>query len=237
MLKCIKSWKKYCPDWQIIEWNEDNFDVNSTPWTKQAYEAKKYAFVADYVRLFALKNYGGVYMDTDQELIKPLDPFLNKEMFLGFMDAQINTGLIGASKDSTTLLECFDYYRKREFINDGKFDQTPNTAWMTEILVGHGLNIQDEYQRIGDVDVYPKTYFCPTTCDTIQNKHSRETVAIHHWAMTWRSEKAKKSFARARRHQRTWYKAYIYLRYLPNRIVRCLLGDSFIDKLKSKLNK
>ena len=237
MLKCIKSWKKHCPDYQIMEWNESNFDINSTLWTKQAYEAKKYAFVSDFVRLYALKKYGGIYMDTDPELIKPLDPFLEKDMFLGFMDTQINTGLIGASSDSNALSECFEYYRDREFIVNDKYDQTPNTAWMTKILVSHGLIIKDEYQKINEVDIYPRTYFCPTNCDSIHTFHSTETVAIHHWAMTWRSEKAKKSFARARRHQRTWYKTYVYLRYLPNRIIRKVFGDVAIDKLKSKLFK
>lgn len=237
MIKCINSWKKYCPDYEIIEWNESNFDINSTPWTKQAYEAKKYAFVADYVRLYALKKYGGVYMDTDQELIKPLTPFMQKEMFLGFMDTQINTGLIGASSGAATLSECLEYYTNREFIVDGSYDQTPNTAWMTDILVSHGLIIKDVYQKVKDADIYPKTYFCPTNCDSIHKCYSSDTVAIHHWAMTWRSEKAKKSFARARRHQRAWYKAYIYLRYLPNRIIRRVFGNTTIDKLKYKLHK
>lgn len=237
MIKCINSWKKHCPDYRIIEWNEDNFDVDSTPWTRQAYEAKKYAFVADYVRLYALKEFGGVYLDTDQELVKPLDPFLNKTFFLGVMDEQVNTGLIGADKHSPILAECFDYYRDREFMVDGKYDQTPNTKWMTELLVGKGLEIRDEYQRVGEVEIYPRTYFCPTNCDSIKTYHSPETVAIHHWAMTWRSEKAKKSFARARRHQRKWYKAYIYLRYLPNRAVRAIFGNDAIDRLKKALGK
>lgn len=237
MQKCIKSWRKYYPGYEIIEWNEDTFDINSCTWTKQAYEAKKFAFVADYVRLYALKKFGGIYMDTDQELVKPLDSFLDSKMFLGFMDTQINTGLIGASPDSPFLKECFDYYNNRDFIVNGQYDQTPNTAWMTRLLEQHGLVIEDKYQRIYDVDVYPRTYFCPTNCDSIHTYYSKETVAIHHWAMTWRSKKAKKSFRRARRHQRSWYKALVYLRYLPNRIIRGLCGDSAIDRLKSRLHK
>ena len=84
MKKCIKSWKKYCPDYEIIEWNEDNFDVNSTLWTKQAYEAKKYAFVSDYVRLKVLYEHGGIYMDTDVEVVKPIDEFLSHDAFCGY---------------------------------------------------------------------------------------------------------------------------------------------------------
>lgn len=237
MLKCMRSWKKYCPDWEIMEWNESNFDINSTVWTKQAYEAKKYAFVADYVRLHALREHGGVYMDTDQELVKPLDAFLDKEMFLGFMDTQINTGLIGSARDCKVLKECIGYYSDREFVVNGKYDQTPNTEWMTALLVSRGLTIKDEYQQVDGVAIYPRTFFCPTNCDSIHTYRSRETVAIHHWAMTWRTEKAKRSFARARRHQRVWYRSWIYLRYLPNRLVRKVFGDSAVESLKLKLRK
>lgn len=237
MHKCIKSWKKYCPDYKIIEWNEENFDISSSIWTSQAYHAKKYAFVADYVRLYALMKYGGIYMDTDQELIKPLDTFLAKDMFLGFMDTQISAGLIGSASDSEMLKEFFDYYQDKEFLFNGKLDQTPNTLWMTNLLLAHGLKIKDVYQKVNGVEIYPRTYFCPTNCDSIKNFHSSETVAIHHWAMTWRSEKAKKSFALAKRHQRKWYKIYIYLRYLPNRVIRRFLGDTFIDNLKLRLKK
>ena len=88
--KCIKSWKKFCPDYKIMLWNEDSFDINSTIWTKQAYEAKKYAFVADYVRLYALYNHGGIYLDTDQQLIKKIDCFTEHKAFMGFIG-----GIIG----------------------------------------------------------------------------------------------------------------------------------------------
>lgn len=126
-----------------------------------------------------------------------------------------------------------DYYRDRHFIVNGKQDLTPNTAWITNVLVAHGLQIKDELQKLAGITVYPRTFFCPTTCDSIHNMKSAETVAIHHWAMTWRSEKAKKSFARARRHQKTWYKLLVSLRYFPNRVVRKIFGDNVIDKLKS----
>lgn len=237
MEKCIHSWKKYCPDYQIVEWNEDNFDVNSVVWTQQAYEAKKYAFVADYVRLYALKQMGGIYMDTDQELLKSLDPFLKHELFMGFMDEQLSMGVIGARSDSKLLSEMFSYYKDRKFIVDDKFDQTPNTKWVTELMVTKGLKIDNKHQIIENATIYPKTYFCPTSCVSIYKDFTPETVAVHHWAMTWRSEKAKKSFARARRHEIWWYKAYIRLRYMPNRIVRSVFGNKTIDKLKSNLKK
>lgn len=237
--KCMKSWKKYCPDWQIVRWDEDSFDINSTLWTKQAYEAKKYAFVADYVRLKALSEMGGVYMDTDQELIKPLDPFMDKEMFVGFMsDINISAGVIGSEPKHSVVMQMLDYYRNRSFVKEnGEVDLKPNTKWMTDIMVERGLVINDEYQVLDGVHVYPRTYFCPTSCVSIEDYRSKDTVSLHHWAMTWRPEKEKKHFKKIKRHQRKWYKAAVWLRYLPNRAVRKVFGDKNIDALKNKIRK
>ena len=105
--KCIKSWKKYCPDFEIIEWNEANFDISSAPlYVRQAYEAKKWAFVTDYVRLYALTSYGGIYMDTDVEVIKPLDFFLNHDAFSGFeSEKSIPTGIMASKKGNIWVKE------------------------------------------------------------------------------------------------------------------------------------
>ena len=239
MKKCLKSWKKFCPDWQIVRWDEDSFDVNSTLWTKQAYEAKKYAFVADYVRIKALCEQGGVYLDTDQELIKPLDPFMSHSCFVGFMDkTNISAGVIGACPGHPMMSRMLEYYRHRPFLKeDGTVDIKPNTNWMTDMLLEQGLKLDDSRQQVGNVAVYPQTYFCPTSCVSIEDCSGPDTVALHHWAMTWRTEKAKKDFARVKRHQRRWYRALEWLRYLPNRIVRKLFGNERMDKLKKKLGR
>lgn len=238
MKKCIKSWKKYCPDWEIVRWDEDSFDVNSTLWTKQAYEAKKYAFVADYVRLKALCDNGGVYLDTDQELIKPLTPFMTHPAFLGFMDHQnVSAGVIGAEKGHPVIYKMLGYYTDRAFLTEDGQDIKPNTNWMTDVLIEHGLIIDDSYQELGDIVVYPQTYFCPTSCVSIQDLTGPNTVSLHHWAMTWRTDKAKKDFARVKRHQKWWYRALEWLRYLPNRIVRKIFGNDTIDDLKRKIQK
>lgn len=238
MQKCLKSWKKFCPDWEIVCWDENSFDVNSTLWTKQAYEAKKYAFVADYVRIKALYEQGGVYMDTDQELIKSLEPFLKHQAFMGFLDkTNISAGVMGFEREHEIMKTMFDYYRERPFLVGDSVDIRPNTNWMTDILVEKGLLLEDRYQEISGIAVYPQTYFCPTSCVSIEDCSGPDTVSLHHWAMTWRTEKAKKDFARVKWHQTKRYKALIWLRYLPNRVVRKIFGDAAIDKLKTKLGK
>ena len=99
--KCIKSWKKYCPDYEIIEWNEENFDINCCDYVREAYENRKFAFVTDYVRLYAMYTYGGIYMDTDVELLKPLDSFLQDAAFIGFENKEsIATAIIGCNKEN-----------------------------------------------------------------------------------------------------------------------------------------
>lgn len=239
MKKCIKSWKKFCPDWEIVLWNEDSFDVNSTLWTKQAYEAKKYAFVADYVRIWTLYHQGGVYLDTDQEIIKPLEPFLKHDAFMGFLDAtNISAGVLGAEKEHPVMKLMLDYYEGREFwTSDGGADIKPNTNWMTDILLERGLKLYDCYQELEGVAVYPQTYFCPTSCISIEDKTGPNTVALHHWAMTWRTEKAKKDFARVRRHQRWWYRTWEKIQILPQKTFRKVFGDDAMEKLKKKLGR
>lgn len=120
IIKCIESWKKYCPDYKIIEWNENNFDVNMYEYTKQAYELKKYAFVSDVARLWAIYNYGGIYLDTDVELYKSLDELLNYEAFFCFENARsIATGLgCGASINNLLIKKMLDDYEEREFISN-----------------------------------------------------------------------------------------------------------------------
>ena len=117
IIKYIDSWKKYCPDYKIIEWNEKNFDINTNQWTKQAYESGKYAFVSDYVRLNAMYEYGGIYFDTDIELIKNIDNFLDCKVLLGFEgnDSAIGTGMMGFEKGNNFLKELLEEYKYKKF--------------------------------------------------------------------------------------------------------------------------
>ncbi len=238
MKKCLKSWKKYCPDYEIIEWNEDNFDVNSTVWTQQAYEAKKYAFVSDYVRLKVLYEHGGVYMDTDVEVVKPIDEFLSHEVFCGFESFDgINTGIIGAVPQNNVIKRWLEHYDGLSYIVDGQPCLVPNVIFIKDDLVQHGLIMNDLRQNIGGVEVYPQTYFCPLSLLETENKITENTYTLHHFTSTWRSEKALKDFARVKRHQTKWYRTLEKVRYLPNKAVRKIFGDKRIDNLRTKLKK
>ena len=238
MKKCLKSWKKFCPDWEIVRWDEDSFDVDSTLWTKQAYEAKKYAFVSDFVRLKALYEMGGVYLDTDVELVQPLDQFLMHRAFSGFESATlIQTGVIGAEKGHPVIHRWMDYYEGRAYLENGKPIMVPNVSHITEDLIAHGVQMDDRRQTIDGMEIYPQTWFCPLSAVSIERKITADTHALHYFTSTWRSDKAKKDFARVKRHQRKWYRALEWLRYLPNRIIRKLFGDGFMDRLKQKLGR
>lgn len=186
--ECIESWRKYCPDFEIVQWNEVNFDINCIVYVKQAYEAQKYAFVSDYARFFILYHHGGIYMDTDVELLKPLDNFLSNQMFAGFEnDLAVAPGLIMGSRAKAELIkELMDSYRDRVFMND---DGTQNTQtvvkYTTDILVNHGLVQDGSMQNIGGMVVYPKEYFCPLDYRTNKLKMTHNTYSIHHFAGSW----------------------------------------------------
>lgn len=136
VLKCIESWKKYCPDWKIIEWNESNFDVAQNPYMKEAYERKKWAFVSDVARLLLVYNYGGVYLDTDVELYASLNELLTESAFFIFeSDVYINTGVgFGCEKEHKSVGAMLHYYDNRNFIKNGKINTKPCPAGNTEAL-------------------------------------------------------------------------------------------------------
>lgn len=214
--KCIKSWKKYCPDYEFIEWNEDNFDINSTLWTKQAYEAKKYAFVADYVRLKALYDQGGVYLDSDVELVKPIDPFRTHEAYSGFESANsAPTGIIASVAGQQVIGRWLDYYTDRPYLIDGKPNMDPNVSFMTADLKKYGLQMNDTLQNVNGMTIYPQTYFCPLHTDNVSHCKSKDTVAIHYFTSTWRSEKGRRDMKRQKFHSTKFYRIYEQIAAYP----------------------
>lgn len=195
-IKCIESWKKLCPGYKIIEWNEENFNINSNMYVKQAYEARKYAFVSDYVRLYALYEYGGVYMDTDVEVLKNLDCFLENQAFSGFETIDtVPTGIMACEKQNSVFKDLLSYYDKHRFIKgDGSYDLTTNVETITKACVNKGLKLNNELQSINGFTLYPKEYFCPKDHKTGKIHLSDNTYTIHHFAGSWipKSKKIKK---------------------------------------------
>lgn len=159
---CIESWKKYLPDYEIKEWNEDNFNIDYNTFTRQSYDAKKYAFTSDVIRLYALYTEGGVYLDTDVEVIKPLDEFLSEPAFTGFEQPYYPVcATMGAEKGNPLIKEFLDYYNDKEFkVEEDWTKYTTNTVIMSDILEKHGIDrSKNEIQRIKDITIYPKEYF------------------------------------------------------------------------------
>lgn len=189
--KCIASWKRYCPDYEMIEWNEDNFDVTSAPlYVRQAYEARKWAFVTDYVRLWAMTKYGGIYMDTDVEVVRPLDFILEHDAVSGFeSDTQIPTGLMACRKGFPLFEEFLRYYDNATFINeDGTLNMTTNVVIMTNICLKHGFVPNGKYQEIDGFAIYPRDVFCPLEDATGIMYDSPNTATIHWFNKTWISK-------------------------------------------------
>ena len=191
--KCIKSWKKNCPDYKIIEWNEDNFDINCNKYVKEAYDNKKWAFVSDYVRLYAVYNQGGFYLDTDVELLKSLDDLREYESIFAFEnDEKINTGIgFGAVQGSRIVKEILDSYDNISFKkSDGTLDLTPcthrNTKTLNELF---GNVVKYKNKVVDNVIFLDKEFFCPFNAITGVMKKTENTYGIHWYNASWRSKK------------------------------------------------
>lgn len=189
--KCIQSWQKFCPDYEIIECNEDNFDINLMTFTSQAYKEKRYAFVSDVARLYMLYNFGGVYMDTDVEVIKPLDGFMTHKAFMGFEnDSFVNSGQILASEKGNKLIgEMIKVYEKTVFIDEtGEVKTLGCPVVNTKILVENGLKLNGKMQTIKGMVVYPADYFNPLDSATDRLKLTENTHTIHWYSQSWMSK-------------------------------------------------
>lgn len=194
--KCIASWKKYCPDYEIIEWNEENFDVNCNDYVREAYDAKKWAFVSDFVRLYALVNEGGIYMDTDVEVIKPLDELLQYEALSGFESKTgIPTGLMACREGQKIFKEFLDEYKDIHFRrSDGSLDTTTNVTRITNICLKYGLKLNNTKQTIEGFTLLPSDYLCPKDYETGIIHLTDNTFCIHHFDGSWVSEEEKYSW-------------------------------------------
>lgn len=192
--KCIASWKKFFPDYEIKEWNEDNFDVNIIPYTQQAYEAKKYAFVSDYARFWILYHYGGVYFDTDVEVIKPMDDIIERGAFMGIevpanglASPQVAPGLgMGATPGLGFYKALIDNYSTISFRReDGSLDQKTIVERTTEILLEYGLQPINDKQQLAELWIYPADFFNPFDSLTGKLKMTDNTRSIHWYMASW----------------------------------------------------
>lgn len=234
--RCIESWKKHCPDYEIREWNEDNFDIVAAPlYVRQAYEAGKWAFVTDYVRLWAMTAFGGIYMDTDVEVLKPLDPFLHHRAFSGFENAtDIPTGIMACEKDFPLFQTLLCYYDDAVFfLPDGTVNLVTNVVTITKLCLEKGLVQNNTYQEIDGFALYPKEYFCPISYMTNQMEQTENTVTIHWFSGSWKDDKIRaEEYARGRR-----LTMRHNLIHIPHRILHAILGEHGYEKLKSMLKK
>ncbi|WP_251623261.1 glycosyltransferase family 32 protein [Odoribacter lunatus] len=187
-LKCIASWKKYLPDYELRLWNEDNFDIHTVPYVEEAYSARKFAFVTDYVRLYALYIEGGIYMDTDVEVLKNLDKFLDLPAFSGFEDeSHIPTGIMASEKRGKWVQWQLEYYSERHFLlEDGSYDTTTNVEIIGSRMAKEGFILKNGLRNFNDIiTIYPKDYFCPKSHETAKIHLTSNTYVIHHFSMSW----------------------------------------------------
>ncbi len=188
--KCIDSWKKKCPDYELKLWDESNFDVQCCDYVKEAYEAKKWAFVSDYARFWILYNYGGVYFDTDVEILQGIDDIIEKGPFMGFeADGRLNVapGLgIAADKKNAFYLSILEYYNKIHFIlPNGDYNQKPVGEHITRLLENNGLEKRDSVQQINGIYIYPTDFFCPKNVLTGETIITENTRTIHYYTASW----------------------------------------------------
>ena len=187
VLEYIDTWKKFLPDYEIKEWNEKNFDVNKYSYTKEAYYAKKYAFVSDVARLYALVNEGGIYFDTDIRVLKSFpDSLLSNKAFTSFEhDVYVSTGVLAAEPNNPIFVEFLDSYARCSFFYHFKFNLTTNVINFTSLLISKGLCPNNCKQNLGNITIYPQVYFCANDSKTGLRYNNTETYTIHEFNGTW----------------------------------------------------
>ena len=235
--RCIASWKKYAPDCEIIEWNENNYDVTKNPYMKEAFEAKRWSFVSDYARLDIVYEHGGIYFDTDVELIRPIDDLLSGTGFIGFEQADQNGqyfvnsgGGFGALPYDSIIKKMRDYYNELSFLNhEGKENLQPCPKYNTEAMKEYGLVCDNKQQRVGNISIYPADWFCPVNWKSHHCETTENTYSIHHFDASWLGNKEKKHRRRER--------IIDGIVHLPNKIIKSILGERKYTQLKRRIRK
>lgn len=198
-LNCIRSWERHFPDYEIVEWNENNFDVKQIAYTKEAYEAKKYAFVSDYARFWILYNYGGIYFDTDVEVVKDMAPIISRGAFMGFelnpkndlnRSMRVNPGLgIGVEAGHPIYKSMIDYYGGIHWVSyrDANKEMPTVVDYTTSLLNTLGLKQVEGVQNIDGIFIYPSDYFCPISISDGKLRLTENTYTIHWFDQSWQT--------------------------------------------------
>lgn len=195
-LKCIESWKKYLPDYEIKQWDEDNFDINAIEYIKDAYKEKKYAFVSDYARFWILYNFGGLYFDTDVEIIKPMNDIIEAGPFFGAeIDGNLKKGTfpkiapglcIGAEEAMPLFKTILEKYADLNFYGeDGTFNKYTMIPLVTDLLIAAGMKTGKDIQHVAGIDLYPSEYFNPLDIATGVLNITQNTRSIHWFMASW----------------------------------------------------
>lgn len=215
----LDSWKKYLPDYEIKEWNESNYDVNCIPFSKEAYEVGKFAYVSDYARLKILYEYGGIYFDTDVEVIRSMDDLMARGAWMGIekhfnnpeADDMVNPGLGFAVEPYNSIIkEIMSFYENTHYIfPDGHMEQIPIVPITSNVLKKYGLKSStDRPYKVADIMIYPWDYFCPI--EFLSNKYeiTNNTYTIHHYTATWMSwmDKLKMRKGKWGRYIKRWFR-------------------------------
>jgi len=189
--KCFASWKKFCPDWDFMLWDESNIDIDGCLYVKQAYDAKKYAFASDVIRFQKLYEYGGVYLDVDVELLKPIDNLLDNKCFMGFeAGPKVAPGLIiGSEKNNEDFKNILDEYSKELFVVGEKLNTKTVCDRIEEYYMRFGLKKEDKVQNVKNTTIYSSEYFCPINTITNKKRITKNTYSIHWYLASWYSPK------------------------------------------------
>ena len=209
-LRCIASWKKWLPGYEIREWNEDNFDVNAHPYTREAYAAGKFAYVSDFARYKILEEYGGLYFDTDVEVIASLDDLLEKGAFMGMEKAfppTVSSGLVMAVEPKHPIIQkmLIYYDNQTNLSKDSMLKAGLVVRGMTEIFIHHGFIPEDCYQEVAQISIYPADYFDPMDNATGRVTLTPNTRTIHHYDRTWSNQSAFYIWL-----SRLWHRTWLY---------------------------
>mgnify|MGYP004452693793 CR=1 FL=1 len=237
---CIASWKKYCPDYEFRLWTESNYDVGKNKYMRAAYKEKKWSFVSDYARLDVIYRYGGIYLDTDVELLKGLDTLLDNTMFCGFEnDDYVNFGIgFGAEKGQKIVKEIMDVYDKLNFYNpNGSLNLEPCPTYQSAVLKKHGVKMDNSPQVIDDIQILSSDYFCPISCETGVINITENTYGIHHYSFSWGNTSDKIWGKISRWTNRYMGKKWSMIICFPYRIRKKIRMIGFVQTFEFYVNK